>query len=275
MRNGHQAGSEATGSHPQLFVFCYHKSGTQLFAKILTDLARHFGLVLARALGAVDHIDGAADIVLFSHSIIRCNLATRPHRGVRIVRDPRGIWVSGYWYHQRCDEHWCVNTDFDVTPPIGYPRVPYSQVHRSEGWKRDYLAGLDGRSYQANLLAVDRNAGLAFEEARYAAWTAEAMAAWLPDESTIDVKLESIAADFDAALATILRHFGFSGDRLADALRISQTHDVTRMSAQAIAQNPHITSRDVTLWRCHLAADRRRRFEERHRALITSLGYPM
>ena len=275
MRNGHQAGPGATGSHPQLFVFCYHKSGTQLFAKILTDLARHFGLVFARALGAVDQVDGTADIVLFSHSVIRFDLAASPHRGVRIIRDPRGIWVSGYWYHRRCDELWCVSADFDATAPISYPRVPYSQMHRPEGWKRDYLAGLGGRSYQANLLALDRDAGLAFEEMRYADWTAEAMAEWQPVPDTIDMKLESIAADFDTSMRTIFGHFGFAGDRLTDALRISRSHDVARMSDDAIAGNRHITSRDVSLWRSQLSRLQRRGFEERHADLIGSLSYPL
>ena len=153
--------------------------------------------------------------------------------------------------------------------------MPYSQVHRSEVWKRDYLSGLNGRSYQENLLALDFEAGMAFEETRYAAWTAEAMAEWQPERGTIDIKLESIAADFDETMKNIFCHFGFLGSRLADALRISQLNDVARMPDGMVAGNPHITSRDVSLWRHQVSAHRRRGFEEQHAALMESLGYPI
>jgi hypothetical protein len=259
---------------PQMFVFCYHKSGTQLFSKTLRGIARHFGLKMEVALGAVEEIDSAVDIVLVSHSLIRFDLGRHSYRGVRIVRDPRGIWVSGYWYHRRCSERWCLNTNFDTSPTIRFPQVPYSQEHRSETWKQDYLGGLDGRSYQENLLALDVDAGLAFEEERYADWTAEAMTAWQPDERTIDVQMESIAANFDASMKTIFSHLGFSGDRLADVIRISQSNDIARMSDEAVANNSHITSRDISLWQHYLPPEKRRRFEDQHGALIRSLGYP-
>jgi hypothetical protein len=225
--------------------------------------------------GAVDEVDSAIDIVLFRHSLIGFDLNDHSYRGVRIVRDPRGIWVSGYWYHRRCTEDWCINTNFGKVPPIRFPQVPYSQEHRSEAWKQSYLIGLNGKSYQENLLALDLDAGLAFEETRYADWTAQAMAAWQPDRSTIDVKLESIAADFDATMQCIFRHFGLSGDRLDDALRISQSHDVARMTDDAVAGNVHITSRDISLWQRQLYPISRHRFEQRHATLIGSLGYPM
>jgi hypothetical protein len=261
--------------HPQIFIFCYHKSGTQLFAKIVRDISAHFGLKMALFSGVVDKIDSAIDIVLFRHSLVRFDLTNHRYRGVRIVRDPRGIWLSGYWYHRRCTEDWCINTNFAKALLIRYPQVPYSQEHHSDTWKRSYLDGLGGKSYQENLLALDRDAGLAFEETRYADWTAQAMAAWRHDRSTIDIKLESIAADFDATMKTIFEHLGFSTDRLADALRISQSHDVARMTDDAVAGNVHITSRDVSLWQHQLSPSIRHRFEQRHGPLIDSLGYSM
>ncbi|MEJ0017942.1 MAG: hypothetical protein WDN25_15525 [Acetobacteraceae bacterium] len=258
---------------PQLFVFCYHKSGTQLFAKLLADLARRFDLRMVRLLGLVEQVDPTADVALFSHSLLGFSLADVEYRGVRIVRDPRGIWTSGYWYHRRCTEHWCVNTDFDATAPIGFPQVPYSQAHRPEVWKREYLAGLDGRSYQQNLLTRDLREGLSFEEQRYARWTADAMAQWRPDDRTIDVQLETITRSFDASMAAILRHLGFAGERLAEALEIGRAHDIARMSDEAVSRNPHITSRNISHWHECLPADMRHGFEQRHAALIASLGY--
>ena len=83
-------------------------------------------------------IDPAPDVVLLPHALLGFQLA-RPLRGVRIIRDPRDIWVSAYLYHCRTNEAWCVNTDFDPRPPITYPRVDFSMQHRPERWKRAWL----------------------------------------------------------------------------------------------------------------------------------------
>lgn len=260
----------------QIFVFCYHKSGTNLLSRVLQRIGAALGLRFVTRLGLVRRMDAeaaSADIVLFAHSLIAFDLATYPHRGVRLVRDPRAIWVSGYFYHRRCTEDWCINADLSSASPIRFPKIPYSQEHRPEQWKRDYLSSLNGRSYQENLQELDRDAGLRFEAARYAKWTAEAMAAWRPDPDTIDVKLESFAADFDDTMNMVLRHLGFSGERLTLAQRLARAEDVARMSDAAIGRNPYITSRNVDLWRQVLTGDLRRPFETEHAALLRTLGY--
>src|SRR5262249_21912920 len=159
-------------------------------------------------LGLMNGVDASKQIITFGHSLIDFDLSTIPHKGVRLIRDPRDIWLSGYLYHQRCKERWCTNECFDLTPPILPPRIPYSQHHRSAEWKRTYLVGLNGLSYQRNLIWKERDSGLDFERNRYTDWTIEAMLAWKPDPDTIDVKMEVFMADFDGTLTLMLQHFG-------------------------------------------------------------------
>ncbi|MDE1149979.1 MAG: hypothetical protein PW843_25790 [Azospirillaceae bacterium] len=219
--------------------------------------------------------------MLFAHTLIGFDLGARPHRGVRLVRDPRDIWLSGYLYHRRCDEAWCTNTDFSRQAPIRFPQVPHSRQHCAEDWKRSYLAGLGGRSYQQNLMALDRDAGLAFELDRYTGWTLEAMAAWRPDPDTIDVRMEDFMADFDGTLTRIVRHCGMEEAMIPAALAVATSGavapslDMNRMSDAQVASDPHIHSRSITKWPDLLSPAQMAMVEDRHGALIQALGYPV
>lgn len=256
---------------PQLFVFTYHKVGTLLFAKLLSQIARSAGLKHRTIVGlalAEDAHD--ADIVLFAHSLVGFDLGVCNFNGVRMVRDPRDVWVSGYLYHRHCDEVWCTNTDLRETgAPILFPQVPRSQQHRPEAWKRDYLRSLGGKSYQANLQQLPKAKGLAFELDHYAGWTIDAMTGWTPHPAVNDVAIEDLSANFDATMAGIFSHLGFSGDSLARALEIARAEDVARMSDTAIAADPHIHSRQISKWRDYLSARDLDYFAERFPDIAT------
>ena len=136
---------------PQSIVCTYHKTGTVLFNSIMTSVAARFGLKTAEYYGPVKRVDSTFDIVSLAHSLVDPDFASRPYRAIRVVRDPRDIWVSSYLYHLRWGEAWCTNTNFDPSPPIAYPQVDYSFQHYPEPWKQKYLAWLGNRSYQQNL----------------------------------------------------------------------------------------------------------------------------
>jgi len=255
------------------FFFSYHKSGTDLCGGIARRLAERFGWSRGAHLGLVTQIDPTMRVIAFAHSLIGFDLSCHPHRGVRIIRDPRDIWLSGYLYHRRCTEPWCVHENFDLWPPIRFPNVPYSQQHRAEDWKRAYIRGLGGMSYQRNLLTLDQDEGLRFELRRYAAWTIEAMVAWQPDPHTIDIKIEDLVADFDGVLSRILRHFGLSEPDIATALAVCAPEDIGRMSDAQLAQNPHIYARKISKWRDMLTPAQCKSFEALHDRAIKRLGY--
>jgi hypothetical protein len=107
------------------YFFCYHKVGTALCANITRKIAACFGWQADYLLGPIKGVDPSKQIVTFAHPYIEFDLSTIPHKGVRLIRDPRDVWLSGYLYHQHCRERWCINEDFDLTPPILPPRVPF------------------------------------------------------------------------------------------------------------------------------------------------------
>lgn len=260
---------------PQMFVFTYHKSGTSLFAYVMGKVAEAFGLSIAVRFGQVWSIDPQIDIVSFPHSLIGFTFA-RPYRAIRVVRDPRDIWVSGYLYHRHCEEGWCVNADLDPTPPIRYPRVDFAFQHRPERWKRRYLASLDGKSYRQNLLDRDQAAGLTFELEHYTAATLDAMRSWqLTGPAVMTVRLEDLMADYDAGMLAVFRHLGFDEAACARAVQLARSEDVARMDDATLAARPRIHTRTLSKWRTTLSPAQVAGFEARHGDLVTALGYQL
>jgi Nucleotide-diphospho-sugar transferase len=258
----------------QMLVFSYHKSGTTLLHHIMHKFAERLRLTIRVQYGTAYDIDPNADVVLLPHSLLGFQLA-RPFRAVRIVRDPRDIWVSGYLYHLRTNEGWCVNVDLDPTPPITYPQVDFSMLHRTERWKRSWLARLNGKSYQQNLRERDLAAGLAFELEGYTGCTLTAMRSWRVHADVLDVKLEDIAQAFDATMSRMFRHLGCNEAECEIACQIAATEDINRMDDTAIAASPQIYSRTLSKWRGTVPDALVRSFEQRHGDLLRALNYPL
>jgi hypothetical protein len=270
-----KAGEERT-LRPQLIVFTYHKTGTVLFEAITQALAAQLGLKFARHYGFVRRLDPDIGIALLAHSLVGFFFASRPFRAVRLVRDPRDIWVSGYLYHRHCREGWCTNTNFDPSPPIAYPRVDYSFQHYPEEWKQRYLAWLGGKSYQQNLIERDLAAGLDFELAGYTGCTLDTMRSWwLATPELLDVQLEAVASDFDATLRRIFVHLGLNEEECKRAVELAAPYDLARMTDAEVSKRAHIHSRQLSKWRDVLSAAQIARFEAHYRDLIRKLGYPL
>lgn len=258
---------------PQSICFSYHKTGTSLFLQVMTKVCAKLGLTLVNHYGLVEQLEPEPDVVLLPHSLLRCRL-NHPYRAIRLIRDPRDIWVSGYLYHLRCREGWCINADLDPTPPIGWPQVDFSVSHRTEDWKRRYLERLGGQSYQQNLRNRSLADGLDFELDGYTGCTLTTMAEWpLSKVVALDVKLEDVMTDFDGTMLRIFAHYGFTVEQCRVALEVARTEDVRRMDDAAIAERPQISSRRISRWREVLAAPQIARFEDRYGALILGLGY--
>ena len=251
-------------SRRQILISSYHKTGTTLIAHVMEKVAVRLGLSIATKYGMAWGLDITSDIILLPHSLLGFAL-NRPFRSIRLVRDPRDIWVSGYLYHKRCTEGWCINTDFDLTSPILYPRVDFSFQHRPERWKRRYLQRLNGKSYQRNLVEKDQSSGLEFELQGYTGSTLEAMQAWRSQSvSNMDVRLEELQRDYDTGMWAILRHLGLSDDECSLAVEIARSEDIMRMDDATIAKMPHVFSRTSSKWGEYLSPDQVRQFERQY-----------
>ncbi len=239
----------------------------------MRKVTERLGLKLANHYGLVERLDPKPDVVLLPHSMLRGGIGW-PYRAIRLIRDPRDIWVSGYLYHLRCDEPWCRNSDLDPTPPIGWPRVNYSMIHWPEDWKRRYLERLGGRSYQRNLLDRSLTDGLDFELGGYTACTFKTMQEWARNGvNALDVRLEDVMMDFDGAMLRIFDYFGLTIKQSQAALEVARSEDIRRMDDAAILERPQISSRTISKWRDMLSTTQIACFEDSYGNLIRELGY--
>ena len=171
-------------------------------------------------------------------------------------------------------EAWCTNEDFDRTRPISFPRVPYSQQHRDESWKSDYLDSLGGRSYQQNLRDLPRAEGLHFEIARYGGWTAEQMANFRQQRPEVPMlKFEALMSDFDGRFEWLFSALGLAPALMARAMTIARSEDLGRRSPPRLRANPHTTGGASSRWEEALDSSHQAAIEERFGESITRLEY--
>jgi hypothetical protein len=257
-----------------IVLFCYHKTGTVLLERVFTEISERYGWRFKTFFGHQTILPAGVDVALMAHSLVANTFFAQRFVGVHVIRDPRDIVVSGYFYHLRTQEKWCINNDFTQRRVIRYPQVPYSQEHRSEAWKRDYLASLGGRSYQDNLRHRSARDGLHFEMRHYGAWTIEAMRDWnYSNPQVLELRFEDIMANYDQAFGAIFQHLFFSEKQISDCIEIAQKHDIARKTADEIGRNSHVTSLDTSRWKAFLEDEHIAAFPRLFGEVLQLLGY--
>jgi len=197
-----------------------------------------------------------------------------PFVGFHVIRDPRDIIVSGYLYHLRTSEKWCINSNFSKNSPINFPRVPYSQEHRSEQWKLDYLNSLQGKSYKENLRALDQSEGLLFEMENYGAWTVNSIHDWdFNRKEILEIKFESLIDDYDSTFRKIFKHIGLPESDIELCMDIAVQQDLGRKSEDEIKMMPHVSSQKLSKWHDYFEEVHKEVFKEKFGNILIRLGY--
>ena len=255
-------------------IFCYHKSGTSLMGKVFREIAHANNWRFKTLAGKQNTIPEGRDIVLYAHSVIDFKKFNKPFIGVHIIRDPRDIIVSGYLYHRRTQEKWCINTDFSLDEPILSPRVPYSEEYKSEVWKKKYIKSLGGISYQQNLLRRSKSEGLKFEMDNFSCWTIEHMMEWdYGKKNILEVKFEDVMSSYDRAFQDIFEHLGFTNEQVKESLRVVEKHDLGRKSVKEINRIEHVSSRETNRWVDYFEGQHKNYFHKIHGSALVDLGY--
>jgi hypothetical protein len=245
-----------------------------LLSQVFREICDASNLRFLGLLGEQKQIPLNADVILFGHSIIDFDHITKPFVGIHIIRDPRDIIVSGYAYHRRTAENWCVNSDLNNEPPIRFPKVPISQQHRSEEWKMKYLESLGGMSYQDNLLSLSQRDGLLFEMNNYGAWTIESMSEWdYSRDNILEITFEGLMKSYDDTFRMIFERIGFSESDSAAGLRIAAKHDLGRKSTEEISKLSHVSSPKTTKWKEYFETQHKEEFLNKFGDILIRLGY--
>jgi len=225
---------------PPLIVHCcHHKVGTLWLTRVLRAVAAEYGLRFFA--GEQHQLTADVDVFLQDHSRVDAS-ALRPHRGSHMIRDPRDVVVSAYFYHLRTDEAWCHR-----------PRAEY-----------------DGRSYQAWLRALDREAGIMAEIERSAGTVIRDMLAWRESvEGFHEMRYEDLLRDEATGFLRLFDHYGFSADAARRGTEIARRFSIARSSGATA----HIRSGRPGEWREHFSEAHKRAFKRLTDDAALALGY--
>lgn len=224
----------------------HHKVMTNYFADTFALVAAHLGLRLW--IGPQSEMPaGGIDLFLQHNSRLDWN-ALGACRGSHIIRDPRDVLVSGYFYHLWTDE-------LEVVRPDPQTR----------------------RSWQQELRIRSEEDGLLYEVDR-AAWNVTDMLQWDYGRGEIlELRYEEFFEDpSDKQKRALFEHYGFARDALEIAVRTmgSLSLDKRTPRPSGTEQRGALLRRGVPGdWRNHFTPAIERSFKDRHGQALIDLGY--
>lgn len=256
-----------------IYIFGYHKCGTKLLGKVFLQLSLKYGWEFKSVAGSIEEIP-KSDVVFFLHSQIDYSKLPDEYIGIHMVRDPRDIIVSGFLYHKRTVEEWCINKNFQTTNPIKYPQVPNSQMYRSEKWKIDYIKSLNGQSYQENIKNLSDEEGILYEMNHYGKWTIEDMLKWdFKEANCLELKFEDVMTNYDLEMRKIFEHCNFTNEQMVVAKTFADKEDINKMSKKDIEKHAHISSVKTRKWERFFTDKHKEFFNEHFSEVLKKYNY--
>ncbi|MBR8828224.1 MAG: sulfotransferase domain-containing protein [Gomphosphaeria aponina SAG 52.96 = DSM 107014] len=228
---------------------CYHKVGTVWFRKLLGRIGREYGLNFQVEKGRRPYkIKEQTEIFMQSHSNVEPSKLP-PYRGSHVVRDPRDVVISGYFYHLWTKESW---------------------VHKP---KKKY----GGISYQEYLKSVDKETGLMEEIKRAATKYIKDMGQWnYKNPNFIEVKYEDLIRDEQSVFTKIFNHYGFNEKAIEKSLEIAEQlsfQNVARRKLGETKEKSHLRSGQPGEWQYIFNEQHKGYFKQMCGKVLVKLGY--
>jgi hypothetical protein len=227
------------GTDPLIVHCCHHKVGTVWFRHVLTAVARHYGL--RRHAGPQSGLGPEDGIFLEDHSRIDPS-ALRPFRGSHMIRDPRDVVVSAYFYHLRTTEPWAQE-----------PQEEYG-----------------GLGYRAYLQQFGRHEGLLAEIRRSAPTVIADMTRWdYEDPRFLELRYEDLIADERTGFNRLFEFYGFTPWAVATSVKIALGFSLRNPRKKSA----HIRSGQPNDWQQHFGPEHRALFKQLTNDAAVTLGY--
>ena len=231
-------------------VHCsHHKAGTVWFRNVLGGLARAGGLRFVEM--ADSSVPRDTDVILYQHSRLfdRAAWNAQTFRGSHIIRDPRDVVVSGYFYHLWTSEEWANRPD----PRFG------------------------GRTYKQELNRVDQERGIQLEIERVCGTVLVDMLAWdYAQPEFLELKYEDLIQDELGVFETILRHYGLSDRMVRRGLAVVERSSFAKQTTASPGtehRKSHLRSGKSGQWHEYFSAHHVRSWEGIAGDAAQVLGY--
>jgi hypothetical protein len=188
------------------------------------------------------------DVFVQDHSLVDLSRLP-PHRGSHMIRDPRDVVVSRYFYHL-----WTV-----------------------ESWAHEPKAEYGGRSYQEYLKSLDQEAGILAEMDKFADYGLAHMVNWCygnPD--FLELRYEDVIRDEEGCFRRLFAHYGFTRAAVERSVVIAKRFSFENQTKRKIGEvqpKSHLRSGRPGEWRHLLSDGQKARCKEVLGEALIRLGY--
>lgn len=232
-------------TRPLLMHCCHHKTGTVWLIRVLQGVADHYGLRFQNLRGALP--GPAVDIGLQHDSQI--DVAALPDfRGSHMIRDPRDVVVSAYFFHLWTTEAWALTPSGDH----------------------------GGLSYQAHLRSLSQDDGL-LTEIRHSMPVIDEMTRWnYRDARFLELRYEDAISDEAGVFTALFSHYGFTDDAVETSVRIARRFGFEQIAGRRLGETretDHLRSGRPSQWREVFGDAHRALFKELAGDALIALGY--
>lgn len=235
-------------SRPIIIHCCYHKVGTVWFSRILREVAAEIGFSygVGSNYSKISRLEQQGNFDIFLDYGSHVNLEFLPdYIGSHMIRDPRDLIISGYFYHRWTNETWA--------------NLPLAE-HR-------------GMSYKEYLNSLSQNQGIAVEIKRSSFWINH-MANWnFKNPKIYEIKYEDLIEDEKSIFRKLFEHYGFKKDVVEKCCKIADKYSFKNFSGNNKKQNSHLRSGRSGEWKLYFTEEHKRLFKEMYPGALTKLGY--
>lgn len=237
----------SAGQRPLLLHAAHHRAGTVWFFNVYRRVA--YGM-RAVEVPTADGMPHGADVALFHHAgDVGRTIDDHPVRGTHMVRDPRDVVASSYFYHCWTHEPW---------------------AHRPD---ERYA----GRTYQEHLKGLDESDGLMAELDRYLGWEVQELTNWHYDQPNfLELRYEDVLADEESSFRQIFKFFGFRPQAVERAVSVAREQSFQRVAKRPLGQaadGQHLRSGRAGQWRRHFEPRHVEAFKQGAGDVLQQLGY--
>ncbi len=210
----------------QNVIATHHKTGTVLVGKVFQDICRVKRMTWH--MGGFETLPSRTAIWIDPHSHGPYQ-ANHDISGIHIVRHPFQMIVSGYHYHLKTYERWCV----DVSVPTEADGIIFN---------------FDGLSYQEYLKSLSVEDGLLCEINGRSKYAIMDMYNWnYQDSRFLNIKFEDLMTDFEETFMRIFQHLHFEPDEMDLLLELAGKENINNWSQEKIKNNRHVTNKNKTI----------------------------
>lgn len=178
-------------------------------------------------------------------------LTTLPEfSGSHMIRDPRDILLSAYYYHLRTDEEWCAQPNphhISLPPDV---------------------------SYQQHLQSLSLEDGILYELSNVSGRIIEMMGAWdYDDPRFLELRFEDVINNEKASFERIFSWHGFSDEALETIVNVADARSLARLPSSDSDAKHARPGGSRGQWRDVFTPKIKQVFKEKYGDVLIRLGY--